>query len=284
MNYLVCNHCNNKNAVYTSHVIFCSKCNKKIINNYTDWKKANNQASFNEYLLLETTTNESPIIIEKPVKENWLKKSHQFIKHHTDKEMKAFAAVSFFLLILFAFLMKLQNNSLLLPNNIENNNDYANTTYWKTHSITNDIAISVPFEVIKTPTTLSAFMQEHVITSKSFTSEAVGAFSVTIEHFEMNHDYPIPNDLLYEVKDEYMQMAHFDYSDVDKLEHIKTSKHKTTIRHGQYTLHSKEFLYDNYTVVNGYEVVNVIVSYLKNDNTLNNYAGVVSESLLKNNI
>ncbi len=284
MNYLVCNHCDNKNAVYTPHFVFCSKCNKKIINNYTDWKKVNNQASFDDYILLETTTDSTPIKIEEPLKLNWIKKSQQFILDNTDKDIKAFAAVSFFLLVLFAFLMKLQNNNLLLPTDIKNSNDYTTAAYWKPHSITNDIAISVPFEVIKTSTALSAFMQDHVIKSKSFASEAVGAFSVTIENFEMNHDYPIPNDLLYDVKDEYMQMAHFEYSNVDKLEHIKTSKYKTTVRHGEYTLNSKQFLYDNYTLIDGYEVVNVIVSYLKNDDALNNYAGMVSESLLKNNI
>lgn len=284
MNYLICNHCNNKNAVYTPHFVFCNQCNKKIINNYTDWKKSNNQASFDDYILLQTTTDGTPIKTEKPLKLNWIKKTQQFIEHNADKDIKAFAAVSFFLLVLFAFLMKLQNNNLLLPNNIESTNDYASNNYWKTHSITNDVTISVPFDVIKTSTTLSAFMQEHIIKSNSATSEAAGVFSVTIEHFEMNHDYPIPNEMLHEVKDEYMQMAHFEYSDVDKLEHIKTSNYKTTVRHGEYTLHSKEFLYDNYTLINGYEVVNVIVSYLKNDNDLNNYAGVVSESLLKNNI
>lgn len=269
MNYLVCNHCNNKNAVYTPHFVFCNQCNKKIVNNYTDWKKANINTVFEDYLLLETTTNEQPIFNTTPIKQK------------ADKELKLFAGIVFFQLMVFAVFMKMQNNSFIDESNTLNK-DYTTYAYWETHSITNDIEIDVPFDLIEATSTLTPFMIDHVVKSTTKKAEALGSFSVTIENFEMNHHYPIPHEMLFHIKDEYMQLAQFEYPEFDLLEHIKTKNYETTMRHGEYTLNSNSFLYDNYTFIKGNNIVNITVSYLKNDKTLNDYADKISERLLNN--
>lgn len=281
MNYLVCNHCNHKNAVYTPHLVFCNQCQKKIKNNFTDWKKSNNGALFENYISLETTTDASPINIERPIKLGWYKKSQLYFEQKANRDVKVIIGVVAFQLVLFAFLMKLQNNSLALSNK-ETSNDFQSSANWRTRSITKDISVSVPYNLIKVPTTLSLFMQDHITKSNSLRAEMAGSFSITVESFEMNRDYPIPHDMLYQVKDEYMQLAQFEYPDSDKIEHIKTKQYQTTVRYGEYTLNSKQFLYENYTLIKGYSVVNVTLSYLKDEDVLYDYASEISESLLKN--
>jgi hypothetical protein len=41
MHYLKCNHCGHLNEVKGEYLVFCSKCNKKLDNNFPDWKKRN---------------------------------------------------------------------------------------------------------------------------------------------------------------------------------------------------------------------------------------------------
>jgi tetratricopeptide (TPR) repeat protein len=60
--YLKCSTCGHFNAVKTEYLIFCSKCNKKLINNYSDWSKQNSDKTFEDYKQL-ICTNE---IVEAP--------------------------------------------------------------------------------------------------------------------------------------------------------------------------------------------------------------------------
>ncbi len=280
MNYLICNHCNYKNAVYTQHFVFCNHCNKKISNNYTDWKKTNNHLAFEDYVLAETTTNAEPIFKPTIIKPNVVNRTRVFLTQKTNKEFKLFGGIVLFQLFVFAFFMQIQNNSF---DEIEkqNNNDYKNVVYWETHSITNDLEIDVPFDLTEATTTLTPFMLEHVINSDTKRAESIGCFSVTIEKFEMTPEYPIPYDMLFQIKDEYMQQAHFEYTEENKLEHIPSKRYETTMRHGEYSLNANRFLFDNYTFKKGNNVVNVTVSYLKNDKDLTIFAGKISERLLQ---
>lgn len=65
MHYLKCNNCEHFNEVKTEHMIFCSKCNKKLINNYSDWSKRNSDKTFDEYKELFCTTEPNEILIPK---------------------------------------------------------------------------------------------------------------------------------------------------------------------------------------------------------------------------
>ena len=62
MNFLKCNNCGHFNEVKTQYLTFCSKCNKKLENNFTYWSMHNPDKSFEDYKQLICTTNKSETI------------------------------------------------------------------------------------------------------------------------------------------------------------------------------------------------------------------------------
>lgn len=56
MYFLRCNSCGHLNEVKTEYLIFCSKCKKKIENNYSNWIKRNPGKSFEDYKKMVCTT------------------------------------------------------------------------------------------------------------------------------------------------------------------------------------------------------------------------------------
>ena len=62
MHFLKCNNCGYFNEVKTEFLIFCSKCNKKLEGNYSDWSKRNSDKTFDDYkqLICTKEANESP--------------------------------------------------------------------------------------------------------------------------------------------------------------------------------------------------------------------------------
>ncbi|MCB2218840.1 MAG: hypothetical protein KQI35_00490 [Bacteroidetes bacterium] len=47
--YLKCEHCGHLNEVKTEYLVFCQQCNKKLGNNYTNWKMTNFGKSFEDF-------------------------------------------------------------------------------------------------------------------------------------------------------------------------------------------------------------------------------------------
>jgi hypothetical protein len=57
--YLKCNNCGHLNEVKSEYLIFCSKCDKKLENNFTAWKKKNPNKTFDEFKQLVCLTQEA---------------------------------------------------------------------------------------------------------------------------------------------------------------------------------------------------------------------------------
>ena len=49
MYYLKCSNCGHLNDARSEYLIFCSNCDKKLQNNYSDWKRRNSEKSFNDF-------------------------------------------------------------------------------------------------------------------------------------------------------------------------------------------------------------------------------------------
>jgi hypothetical protein len=47
--YLKCDHCGHLNEVKTEYLVFCQQCNKKLDNNYANWKMTSFGKSFEDY-------------------------------------------------------------------------------------------------------------------------------------------------------------------------------------------------------------------------------------------
>lgn len=56
MHYLKCNHCGHLNELKSEYMTFCTNCNKKLENNYSEWKIRNSDQSFDEYKHAVCTT------------------------------------------------------------------------------------------------------------------------------------------------------------------------------------------------------------------------------------
>jgi len=66
MHYLQCNNCGHFNEVKTEFLIFCSHCNKKLDNNFSDWHKRNQHKTLDDFKQQFSTTEKADV--EKPVK------------------------------------------------------------------------------------------------------------------------------------------------------------------------------------------------------------------------
>lgn len=51
MHYLKCDHCDALNEVKTEYQTFCNICNKKLVTNFSDWKKTNPNGTFDDFKL-----------------------------------------------------------------------------------------------------------------------------------------------------------------------------------------------------------------------------------------
>ena len=47
--FLKCNNCGHLNEVKSEYLIFCSGCNKKLDNNFTNWQRTNSGKSFDDF-------------------------------------------------------------------------------------------------------------------------------------------------------------------------------------------------------------------------------------------
>ena len=65
MHYLKCSKCGYFNQVKTEYLVLCSHCNTRLTDNFTDWKKKNEDKSFEEYMQLVCTTDKEPPTTEK---------------------------------------------------------------------------------------------------------------------------------------------------------------------------------------------------------------------------
>ena len=75
MHYLKCNNCEHLNEVKTEYLFFCSNCNKKLNNNYSDRIKSNSDKSFDDFKQVNCTMEkvETAKITPKPKKVKGLK-------------------------------------------------------------------------------------------------------------------------------------------------------------------------------------------------------------------
>jgi len=66
MHFLKCNSCGHFNEIKSEYLVFCTKCNKKLDNNYPDWSKRNSDKSFYDYKQMICTTKIDNLTTDKP--------------------------------------------------------------------------------------------------------------------------------------------------------------------------------------------------------------------------
>lgn len=284
-NYLICDNCQHKNAVNSERIVFCKQCQKKLSNNYLDWKKSKFNSSFETYVDGLNDYNKS--IPAKSVLEGKTERKKSIFKtalSSPSKKSLIFIASLFTQLLLVALLT--QNNTETLSSlgrvsHLSSTANYLNDVKWGNYSITQTLSLTVPFELKESNSILPCYMQNYIDNDKCRKAESSQSFSVTIQKMKFNSYLNIENANLISINDEYMQTPGVTILKDEAL-HLQIKNYKTYVEHGSYILNGNEYLYENYTLVNGNEGVKVILSYLKNDKILCQYADIVSKSLLKN--
>jgi hypothetical protein len=287
MNYLICDICNFKNVIYTERVAFCNHCHQKMKNNYIDWKKSNNNASFETYITEATTTDSTPLILkntEKSKDKNRpLKNPIRFIKIRTTKKARVFIVATLAQFLLFSMILFTQKNNLETTDEATvSEKNYLPQVKWGNYSISQEIAITLPFELKKSESVLPCYMTNYYALQNSRKAESSESFSVTIEEFDINDYSYIATKNFLEMKDAYMLAPDAYFTANEGYNHLKIKNYQTDMQHGSYIANGKNYYYDNYTLTKGNKAVKIIVSYLQNDELLSNYANIVSQSIFNN--
>jgi hypothetical protein len=280
MNYLICDHCQFKNSVNSERIVFCKHCHKKLSNNYLDWKKTKFNSSFETYISETTTENAEPIQIlqtELTKKDSIFKR---ISKTDLSKKSLIFITATVIQFILLFILLNTQNHSVIDADNSTSN--YLKDVKWTNYSISQNIDITLPFELIESESVLPCHMHNYLNNEISRKAESSKSFSVTIEELDMNEDYHLGYSPLLSINDAYMQSRDAFIISNEEVDHLKIKDYQAYTQHGSYTLHNKNYLYDNYTLTSGNKAVKIIISYLKDDKLLRKYADIVSQSIFRN--
>lgn len=283
MNYLICNHCQFKNPVYSERTIFCQNCQKKMDNNFIDWKKSKFNSSFNDFIRDTTTTDGAPLesIEANQLERKFiLKNSLNQLLLKTSSESRIFFISTFIQLILFYFLISENNNKTNSTSDSYKN--YLSEVKWNNYSITQSIDISLPFELKESKSILPEYLHNYLSNEKTLKSESSKSFSVTIEEFDAYEGFNIDNRTLLSINDEYMQNTNTQISASSSVDYFKINNFNSYSQYGSYILDDKKYLFENYTLTHGDKTIKVIISYLDGDKILRKYADIVSQSLVNN--
>lgn len=280
-NHLICDNCQYKNAMNSERIVFCKGCNKKITNNYLDWKKSKFNSSFDTYVDSLNDYNES-IPLKSILEKNTEPKKTLFKTSLSSPSKKSVIFITSILIQLLLVALLIQNQDYTTSSSQKNSEtSYLQEVKWVNYSITKNLSLSLPFELKESESVLPCYLHNYIENDKSRKAETSQSFSVTVEKMEFNSFYKIDNADLISIKDEYMQSPGVSLLK-DEGSHLFIKGYKTYVENGTYFLNGNEYLYENYTLIKGNEGVKVILSYLKNDKTLLQYADIVTKSLLNN--
>lgn len=284
-NYLICDNCQYKNIVNSERIVFCKQCQKKLANNFLDWKKTKFNSSFETYIGGLNDYNETLPL--KPILEgNKINKKKLFKTALSSPSKKSVIFISSVLIQLILVVLLIQNDLKTITaagklSNQSSASNYLNEVKWGNYSITQNISLSLPFELKESKSLLPDYLHNYIDNDKCRKSESSRSFSVTIEEMKFNSYLNIENSNLISINDEYMQTPGVAILKDEGL-HLMIKDYKTYVEQGTYSLNGDVYMYENYTLIKGNEGVKIILSYLKDDKLLCQYADIVTKSLLKN--
>jgi hypothetical protein len=285
-NYLTCEHCHAKNAITSERLVFCRHCNKKLPNNYSDWRKAKVDASFDTYLndIAQQTEKEEELFRKKEmitVKRERRSLVRAFLKNREAKILTAFTLCS----VLLAFIFTSENGrsvyaaSNSAPKSLTQ--DFLQQVKWGSYTVSNDLKLTIPFELKESESIMPYYAQQYTQGFKSKKTDVSNSFSVTVEEIELG-DMHINENFFTELKDSWMNDINTSFVEKPVTEHMNIKGYKTQLAYGSYDLNGQRYNYENYTLFGDKKTVKIIISYLKNDQLLNKYADIVSKSIYAN--
>ncbi len=285
-NYLTCEHCQTKNAIISERQVFCQNCHKKLPTNFYDWKKSKADASFETYLshIAKQTEKEEELFRKREmitITRERRSVFRSFLQNREAKILSVFIICS----VIVAFLVTSQKENYKplvddsAPKSITQN--YLQQVKWENHIVSTDLKLTLPFELKESPSIVPDYVYQHTHGVKSKKADISNSFSVTVEEIELG-DTHINENFFTDLKDDWMNDPNTSFVENPVTEHMTIKGYKTQIAHGSYDLNGQRYNYENYTLFGKKKTVKIIISYLKNDRLLNDYANIVSKSIYSN--
>jgi hypothetical protein len=225
-----------------------------------------------EFLLDSTMRKEYDEVLERDrihalyEAENKIKEEQE---QRSGKKRKYIALGAVILIVVIYFVMG-QVSSNSLP-------EKAN---WRTHYITDQVKVLLPSAIDSSDNFLPAYLLGYMKTFKCGVSKIEG-FSVSVARFTLNGDYKIsPKDAAY-INSMEMQNLHnrFRKEDTAKI-NLVVAGYYGQLKKGTYQIDNAIRAYENYTLLNGSEVIKVIVNYVPDNTDHEKYSQMVFESLM----
>jgi hypothetical protein len=274
MNYLTCTHCQYNNPINSERTVFCKRCNKKLENNFIDWRKSKMDNSFETFLSTHTNKDTTELkVVELAKKTNY--------NFNVFKNKQNLALLSFIVICWFVVFDSLKNS--LGYFNSENTIPLTEIS-WKKYQLGDDIKIDLPIPLKKQETRLGCYLAEMIGSVKSSHAETSSkSFSVTVEEIEIQNTYMLGFTPLLDVNDEFMTSSQGEFYLHKDLTATRIKNYMSYIDRGSYLLNGESYLYENYTLYKQNKAIKIIISYLENDKASNLYSDIIAKSLFSNN-
>jgi hypothetical protein len=259
MKKIKCQFCGADNLIDNKLVIFCSECDKKISNNYIDWKNNTANPDYNRYILEQDDALIETLTFEEPKSSFWSKVLNK----------NSIAVIILVIGILIFYFYEPQQS-------------ISKSTNWETHMLLNEIPVLLPFALEENSTIMPYYLFQYVKKLNSFKSEFSNKMSIVIEEAVFSEYFPITHQALSLIYNEDMQSPYyrFKYTETPIILHIK--KFTLRIDKGEYLRHGILYNFENYSFLKNNNVIKLIVSYDSNDSIAVAYNDLISKSVLSN--
>lgn len=286
INYLTCGHCLTKNILTSERHVFCQNCNKKLPNNYLDWKNSKADANFETYIkeITQQAEKETELFRKREMISVVAERKslvRSFLKNREAKILTTFMLCSFLLVLLLT--VEKESYKTTADNSIPTSitQDYLQQVKWGNYTVSNDLKLTLPFELKESESIVPGYVSQYTHGVKSKKADVCNSFSVTVEEIELG-DMHMSESIFTDLKDAWMNDYNTAFVEKPVTEHMNIKSYKTQMAYGSYDLNGQRYNYQNYTLLGNNKAVKIIISYLQNDRLLCNYAGIVSKSIYSN--
>lgn len=269
MNYfLKCQSCGGLNNLKTEYMVFCTHCNAKLKNNYSDWKRFNPEASFDDFKKEHCVTEES-------LKQNAVEKPEK--KPVTTKSILGIV-LGIVLFAVFSHLGKMAYKHFSSPAGISTevlNQEMPLQEYGKL-----GMCIRSPFELNETDIPLTEEIKSLIEEMYSFTSKTKDGFEIVVTSARYNEIIGEPdlqgaaNGSIAEMKSA-PGVSNFDSSQKD----IKRQGMDGFEIRGSFVLKGNKAKYINVGLIDGLTLYQLMIIHLYDDKNAGELAEKVYQSL-----
>jgi hypothetical protein len=262
MYYIKCNQCGHENELQSEFQTFCSSCNKPLDNSFAEWKKNNQEKTFDDYkkaVCISSETNES---FQKLIEKNNSYKKWVWL-------IVIAAIIGLAIRIGFAyFYIKMQKGMIMKQRHRqEEMMNTMNENWQKKEYGNNGLMVETPFDMPETKLSLPQDVVDVIAQMNTYTHEADNGFSLVVSSIEFKpvvKEFNIENSAngsLNEIKNK-IGVTNFNYT--QSFEIKKDSFQKFT-QQGNYDLNGVNQNFQNIGINKGQVLYQVFVSYPSNN-------------------